>query len=257
MADVKADVKLGKLAKKVDSRTLQLRTILKALPPIPDSYDVDSTLTGSIPMPMFGNDQWGDCVMAGRAHMTLRFEDFEQRQILAISDSEVLNEYWKEQGAGKGCLLFRKKQHPDNGLVMLDSLNCWRKGWKAAGNIYDIYAFAEVGEATNQMVKAAIYLLSGSYAGVELPISAQNQDIWDVDNSPNGAPGSWGGHCVYIVAYDPYYVTCITWGQRKKMTWGFWDKYVSENYAIVDDRDKFVNNSPVDVNKLDAYLNQL
>jgi hypothetical protein len=46
-------------------------------------------------------------------------------------------------------------------------------------------------------------------------------------------PGSWGGHAVYLVAYDQNTLTCITWGQLKKMTWAWFDKYCSEAYALV------------------------
>jgi hypothetical protein len=42
---------------------------------------------------MFGNDVHGDCVIAGRAHQTLRFEDIEQGSVLMITDKEVLKEY--------------------------------------------------------------------------------------------------------------------------------------------------------------------
>ena len=127
-------MKLGKLAPRVDKRTIKLANILKVIPLVPPAYNVDKDMALEIPTPVFANDKWGDCVIAGRSHMSLRLECFEQEKILKISDKDVLREYWREQKAG--CL-----QHPDNGLVMLDSLNSWRKGWVAAGQKYTIYAF--------------------------------------------------------------------------------------------------------------------
>jgi hypothetical protein len=135
-------------------------------------------------------------------------------------------------------------------------------------------------------IATAIWLFGGAYIGVELPISAQNQDVWDVpaNPGPNDEPGSWGGHAVYVVGYEkpgvrcqmpgvsepvpgvrdqltnlrqnrsstnpetwhltpgafspapgtePPTLTCVTWGQLKKMTWAWFEKYCSEAYALV------------------------
>ena len=53
-------------------------------------------------------------------------------------------------------------------------------------------------------VATAIWLFGGAYIGVELPISAQTQDVWDVpaNLTPDDEPGSWGGHAVYLVGYE-------------------------------------------------------
>ena len=58
-------LKLGKLEAKHDDRTIKLVTILSpALPKIPLIYDFDTAHPG-VDMPMFLNDQLGDCVIAG------------------------------------------------------------------------------------------------------------------------------------------------------------------------------------------------
>jgi hypothetical protein len=94
-------------------------------------------------------------------------------------------------------------------------------------------------------IATAIWLFGGAYIGVELPITAQDQDVWDVPNNPgpNDDPGSWGGHAIYLVGYDfpespvpnpeSRTLTCITWGRTKKMTWAWFEKYCSEAYALV------------------------
>ena len=129
-------------------------------------------------------------------------------------------------------------------------------------------------------IATAIWLFGGAYIGVELPVTAQKQDVWDVpaNPGPNDEPGSWGGHAVYLVGYDfpvttpaagappllnqssagprpacripnsgthdpflvsrvplaqPPTLTCLTWGQPKKMTWAWFEKYCSEAYALV------------------------
>src|SRR3546814_6073786 len=94
---------------------------------------------------MFGNDQYGDCVIAGRAHQTLRFEKAEQKRLIAISEHDVLREYFNESGG------------VDSGLVVLDSLKEWRsKGWLAAKRRYRIKAFAQIDQARRSEVKRAV-----------------------------------------------------------------------------------------------------
>jgi hypothetical protein len=124
--------KLGKAPAKRDKRNLKFAAVLKALPKLPTKYDFDTTDPG-IPTPMFANDTYGDCVIAGRAHQTLRFEDIEQGSLMMISDRDVLKEYLRETGG------------VDSGRVVLDSLSEWRhRGWKVGRRSYKIKAYAEV-----------------------------------------------------------------------------------------------------------------
>jgi len=69
--------KLGKNPAKRDKRNIKLAAILKKIPAVPPQWDFDGDVAKTpIPTPMFLNDNLGDCVIAGRAHMTLRFEYF-------------------------------------------------------------------------------------------------------------------------------------------------------------------------------------
>src|SRR5206468_7523559 len=87
--------KLGKAKAKRDPRNLKLAAILRAPVTLPKEYDFD-TQHRTVPTPMFANDTYGDCVIAGRAHQTLRFELIEQGKVLKIKDSDVTSEYFKE-----------------------------------------------------------------------------------------------------------------------------------------------------------------
>lgn len=243
--------KLGKLPQRIDLRTLQLKKflVLKNLPPLPASYDVDSEFTNFSDSNMFGNDQYGDCVMAGRAHMTLRFEDFEQKTEISITDKDVENEYFKETGG------------QDSGLVMLDSLNEWRKtGWATAGHTYTIYAYAQINVSNHKELQYSVSLLRGAYTGFDVPQSAMDQfnagKPWTVVASDGGIIG---GHCVYIVGYNATGPVCVTWGQKQQMTWAFWDKYFTEAYAVIDATDPWVNASidPLNCAALAQELNEI
>ena len=244
--------KLGKLAPRIDERTLKLNTVFQPLAPAPRVLNAD-TITSN---PMFGNDKWGDCVIAMRGHGTRRFEYFEQGKCINGSDKEILKEYWKEGGAT--C----RNKHPDNGLVELDSLNSWRqKGWTFGGRHYDIYAFGDIDYTDEQELANTLYYLNGAFCGVALPKSAQDQEVWDVIPGPESKPGSWGGHAIYlppVYDMDTGLWTCITWGQPKKMTTAFVKKYFDEAHGIVDNKDKWLGvNSPVDIQKLDDYLKNI
>src|SRR6266446_10569396 len=155
--------KLGKAAAKPDKRNLMFAAILKAPVKVPPEYDFDLKHPG-IPTPMFGNDVHGDCVIAGRAHQTLRFEDIEQGSVLMIGDQDVLKEYFNETG------------RPDTGLVVLDSLKEWRhNGWTVGNHKYKIQAFAQVNFTNAGEVRQAVYADVGLGFGVQLPNDAKNQ----------------------------------------------------------------------------------
>ena len=249
-------VKLLKAPAKRDARNLKLAGLLKKLPPLAAEFNCDSCFPFPIPTPMFGNDQLGDCVIAGRAHQTLRFEAFEQSKAIPISDQDAVDEYFSESGG------------QDSGLVLLDSLKEWRKkGWLAAGERYNAFGFAELDRSKHAEITASIYFLRGANIGLQLPLSAQSQiangEIWDVTEDPNfdpygpAAPGSWGGHCVYLVAYDPAGPVCVTWGQLQQMTWAFFDADCDEAYGIVQNREAFVAGSPVDVALLEQEIAEI
>ena len=107
-----AKLRLGKLPPKIDSRTIKLSSILKLklLPALPEAFNVDDSLGGVEDNNMYANDRYGNCVIAARAHQTLRFEKFEQKLVIPITDQEVIDQYFEESG------------DIDSGLYLLDSL---------------------------------------------------------------------------------------------------------------------------------------
>jgi hypothetical protein len=276
------ELKLGKLPAKIDDRTIKLSAILRTelLPELPASYDIDEVLGVSDNF-MFNNSTYGDCVIAARAHQTLRFEKFEQGVQIPITDQEVVDEYFKESN------------NHDIGLILLDSLKKWRKeGWKIKDKVYTIYAFASVDWKNHDEVKHCIHLLGGINFGM-IVFSAdieqfRNGEGWHLTGQ-NGA--FEGGHGVYackyrdaerikvanllaeqakenggkiwlprpdVVGYDENGIWCMTWGVKQFMTWEFWDARVDEAYGIVDNKNSWMGDtSPVDIPKLDAYLKEI
>lgn len=210
-------MKLGKLPPKLDLRTLQFARYAQQLPPAPASCDWSQKVPR---WPMLGNDDYGDCTFAGAVHMSQCWADNAGRPFTP-DDRAVVAEYLSFTGGR------------DIGCVELDVL----KKWRADGIVgHKIGAFAALEPAEHEPLKQTVHLFGGAYLGVALPLSAKNQAVWDVPpQGPigRGTPGSWGGHCVVVVAYDAAGPIVVTWGQLQRMTWAFYEAYVDEAYAIL------------------------
>lgn len=239
--------KFGKAPAKRDRRNLAFSAILKAAPPpAPPEYDFDVQHNG-VPTPMFLNDDFGDCVIAGRAHQTLRFELLEQKKVISIGDTEVKREYFKETGG------------EDTGLVVLDSLSLWRKrGWKVGKETLKIKAFAELDRTDPEEIKSAIFFDVGVGIGITLACASMDQfhagKPWDVVNGAAGRPRPDMGHYVYLSGYTLLGPVCVTWGRKQQMTWAFMDKHCDEAYAIIDAINTTKQKRGIDVKKLDSFL---
>lgn len=241
-------MKLGKLKPEFSEKDFQFSNLMKAVI-IPAAYDWDLMHPESrIPMPMFLNDKLGCCVISGRAHQTMRFELLEQRRILPITDDEVRNEYFKQTGG------------LDEGLVVSQSLKSWRSnGWTVGGKVYKIKAFSRIATNNRTQIKAAMYSDLGVGLGFEVPAIAMDQfergEPWTVVDNDGGIEG---GHYVYCIAYNPFGITCISWGKRQYMTWEFYDKHADETWAIIDDRNLTMKQLEVlDVPVIDEYLSAI
>ena len=223
--------RLGKRAPRHDCRTLRLEKYLdlSALPPVPPARAWDKGIANWGQMM---NDRLGDCTCAAAGHAVQVWTANVGKE-LTVPDSAVLAAYEAAGGYVPG--------HPgtDNGAVMLDVLNLWRK---AGIGGHRIDAFADVQPFHQAMVKAAVDLFGGIYVGLNLPASAQDQvgSLWWTVSGGAAAPGSWGGHCVQIVDYDftnpqpaNQTLTCITWGALQKMTWRFFARYCDEAYVVL------------------------
>ena len=220
MAD-HSQMKLGRKAVKTDVRTLRLaRYLTSSLPAAPAKKDWTNGVTN---FGMMLNDTLGDCTIAGCGHAE-QIWTLNIGPELTIADHDILSAYEAWDGYNPA------DPSTDQGGVELDVLKNFQQQGVAG---HKILAFASTGVHNIDEVRQAINLFGGVYIGVSLPISAQSQDVWDAESGNDGKPGGWGGHCVFVPAYDAHGFTCITWGAPKKMTLAFWKKYAEESYALL------------------------
>lgn len=216
-------VKLGKRPYKRDRRSLRLATYLVTPPPCPDSYDWLAKVSQLGPM---GNLDVGDCTCAGAGHLIQMWTANEGRQII-LPDADILAVYSKLSGYVPG------NPATDVGLDLIDVLKFWQQ---TGIDGHKIGAYVEVDPTNKLHLALACYLFGGVYCGVALPLSAQNQEKWQVTDpslSGDAAPGSWGGHCVPMGAFDPQGAIFVTWGEEQYAYADFIAAYFDEAWAII------------------------
>jgi hypothetical protein len=215
--------KLGKLPVRTDVRTLSLARYVdpQRLPTPPTTFAETAKVND---WPMYANDRIGDCTTAAAGHMIEAWTAAARGEPVEISEQSVLDAF--------DHVKLVDPRTGEEGAIELDVLRYWRK--EGIGE-HSIGAFARVAVHTRQLVQAGAWLFGGLYIGLQLPLTAQGEDVWDWTGSLSGdaLPGSWGGHAVDVVAYDTAGLTVVTWGRLKRMTWSFCDRYCDEAYCIL------------------------
>jgi hypothetical protein len=222
-------LKLGKQIARHDPRTLLLASYVRpALPTPPASHDIGTKVKS---WGMMENDQIGDCTCAAAGHLIMEWTANAGKKMVTPSNKQIVAAYSAITGYNPTT------GANDNGAVEIDVLNFWRQSGIAG---HKIGAYMALEPSNHTHVMDSVYIFEGCYIGMQLPISAQaqvqNHQPWSVPpGGPigDGKPGSWGGHAVPVVAYDPRGVTVVTWGALQMMTWSFWEAYCDEAYAII------------------------
>jgi hypothetical protein len=237
---------LGKLAVRTDVRTLSLGRYIDGarLPSPPAVFDETS---GVDSWPMYANDRIGDCTTAAAAHMIEAWTAAGRGLPVEIPEGAVLDAF--------DHVKLTDPLTGEEGAVELDVLRYWR----ATGiGGHRIGAYARVAVHDQLLVHTASWLFGGLYIGLQMPLTAQAQAVWDWTGSLSGPalPGSWGGHAVDVVRYDRNGLTVVTWGRLQELTWSFWERYCDEAYCILSDDFLKEGNAPngFDLAALEADL---
>jgi hypothetical protein len=219
---------LGKGPKREDPRTLKLADFVNrsTLPDYPAALDWTMKGGATLLYPMNANDVYGCCVFASAAHQIGTWSGQTGAQEVP-PEADVLDAYSRFTG-------FRPDDPAtDNGAVMLDVANRWRKE-SICGHTID--CFVEVDQTDDQLMTSAAYLFGGLWTGWDLPAAWQNEpDEWTTGPSLSGqwAPRSWGGHAMHGAAPSPLGFPLRTWGGMRFATWAAAQSYCTEAFAIM------------------------
>jgi len=172
-------MRLGKLPKKTDRRTLKLSRYLPKLPTPMVSVDHASKLPANIGM--MGNDAYGDCTCAAAGHMIQSWSAYADG-LKTPPDADILAAY--------------KIVSPnDTGAYLLDVLNLWHN---TGIGVDKIEGFVETATADLIQAKIAIEYFGSVYIGMSLP-DTNTFGPWDVIN-PTWKPNPYNGHAVNLMA---------------------------------------------------------
>lgn len=212
--------RFGKLPPKQDYRTLLFRDYATALPAPPPTYDGLAHIAKlgkqtSTLFPMDGNDRYGDCTIAAKAHAVSLARAFIGK-VAIPTEKSIIKNYFKLSGG------------IDSGLNMLDVLNDWRK---VSFDRDKLISFVKINPRNHAHVMQAASIFGCVYVGFQV----QQNCMDDFNNGKPWTPGRLtnDGHCVDAVGYDANGLTLLTWGTTQQGTWGWWDECVDEAYALL------------------------
>jgi hypothetical protein len=218
-----ANYRLGKLPAKHLAGLPLLFNYTKKLPLPPVAADHSDKLTTTA---MFLNDQLGCCTVSAIGASIELWTSAAQAKEVVLPDSLIKSIYETVSG-------YDGDPSTDNGAACADVLRYWFDNPAVIG--HKLTAFASVRPAIHNDIKNAVSLFGVAYIGIQLPLTAQDGpwQVIDATLSGDSEPGSWGGHCIPIIAYDANSLTCLTWGAKKEMSWDFWNAYCDEAFALL------------------------
>lgn len=214
-------VRLGRLRPKARPMALALSEYLeveKAAIALPTSVDYTAKALSSLAR-MYLNDQYGDCVIAGKYHAVGVWSGNDAGTPVVGTDQEVLSAYHTICGPG------------DNGCVITDVLDWMRtRGLSFAGKAHKIDGYVQCDWRNADLVKAAVYLFGCLTIGVNLPEAWTSAAVWDVTGSR-----IVGGHDVTCVGYTSQGVQISSWGRVYTITWPAFTstRWLEECYALL------------------------
>lgn len=210
--------KLGRKRPLVRGPRLKLRNYLyKSLPAPPDH--VDWTLDPPILSDCLGNNEQGDCTIAGAFHINgALLADAGAAVPASLNATAALSLYQHLTGG------------IDDGLDELTVLNWWRENGLLADRSHKIDGWATVNAGDMNEVLTAHYLFRHLLFAFELPdewidpMPSGDGFVWDVAGEPN--PDN--GHCfIALPSYSKAGSVINSWGFRGLITPAAIEKYAS------------------------------
>lgn len=170
---------------------------------------------------MLGNDDYGDCGVAGYGHLLMAGAAATGTVQEFPTDQQTVDYYLRYTGG------------QDDGVVLSDFLAYVRKN-RYYG--HTIAATAPIDVHDVPTLQFAVWAYDAAYAGItvtkRMEADFQAGRPWTMESleSPDA-----GAHCVPVVGYDSLYVYVVTWGRVQKVTWSAWHHMAAEAHAVITD----------------------
>lgn len=172
------------------------------------------------PWGMLGNDEYGDCAVAGMLHGQEVWGLKAGRTPIPWTTNHCLSLYFEVNNVPPGPPGSQSDQGTDPNAMM--------QYWKNVGLPgHEIAGWATLDPASPH-IHRAIWEFGIVLYCMALPLAVQDEGVhWSIKGTgPDWAPGSWGGH---LVTGDSYTVDghlgLISWGQLGDMTPQFLEAY--------------------------------
>jgi hypothetical protein len=185
---------------------------------------------------MLGNDEWGDCAIAGPLHQIM-LNCAESGTSVSIDTDAALRNYSEitnfDENAGPSG-----ENPTDNGTSIDAMAKAWLKTGLADsdGKRHKIVAFVDLNPGDTRELWTAMYLFGSVGLGFALPDSAQdqtaNREAWDVVPGANIV----GGH--YVPAFNKLSteMNCgVSWGNPQPFTTRFYRTYNNQGVVALDE----------------------
>lgn len=163
------------------------------------------------------NDKLGCCTITDGPYHTEQIWTANNGTMKTAPDSVILKAYETVDGYDP------KDPSTDQGGIEAQVIAAWKVGIDGFSKL-DL--FIEVDPRNLEHNLTGIERYGAVYRGVALPLDAQDQAVWQLDESNPAAamPGSWGGHAISYYKYNRttrMYET-ITWGMEQGASFD-WD----------------------------------
>src|SRR5580700_6494353 len=195
----------------------KLSSFAATLPTPPPSTNY-AAKAASVLSQMYENDQLGDCVPAGLAHVDGVLISNQPATAPILTNAQINTIY-------ESCGYVPGNPNTDNGCEVLQTIDWWMEnplpgGTKPVGVL-------SVDPTNQNEVMLAIWLFGNLIIGIDLPdawitpFPSANGFTWDVA----GPPDESNGHCPVGVDYNAAGVVISTWAMTGTMTWAANAKY--------------------------------
>jgi hypothetical protein len=168
---------------------------------------------------MLGNDQYGDCGVAGLEHVFMA----------AAKDVNNTETFPTDEQAVSYYLKYTKGQ--DTGVVLSQYLAYVRKNGYYGKKVQ---AYAPVAVHDVPTLQTAVWLYDAVYTGItvtdQMMTDFDDDKPWTMESTEGEVDG---GHCVPIVGYDSQYLYIVTWGKIQPVAYPAWHQMSSEAWAIM------------------------